>query len=97
MEAVARSRWSSGNALQQRLKRLLRFRIIVEFLHDAAVHFLHPLVFLNLVQDELADGAFMRQFIKEFELVGIGLDPRINFFIGARVFTVLNWFCGCVF
>ena len=79
-----------GQPLQKRFKRLLRFGITVEFLHDAAVHLLHPLVFLNLVQDEFADGAFMRQFIKEFELVGIGFNPRINLFIGARIFTVLN-------
>lgn len=79
-----------GDAFQKRFIRLLCFGIVVELLHDAAIHLLQPFIFLNLVQDELADGAFVRQFIKKFELVGVGFNPRINFFIGAGIFTVLN-------
>ena len=76
--------------LQQCFKRLLRFGVAVEFLRDPRVHLLHSFVFLHLVQNQFADGALMRQFIEEFELIGIRFNIGVNFFIGARVFTVLN-------
>ena len=80
-----------GNTLQKYFISLLCFRIVVEFLHDAGVHLLHPFIFFHLVQGELADGALMGHFVEEFEAVGIVFNPRINLFIGAWIFTVFNW------
>ncbi|MDE3100484.1 MAG: hypothetical protein KGJ88_13530 [Verrucomicrobiota bacterium] len=60
-----------------------------------AFGFFPPFVFINFIQDEFADGAFMRHLVEKLELVGIPLDPFVNLFIGARIFTVLHRRTGC--
>lgn len=52
-----------------------------------AFRLLLPLIFINLVQDQLAHGPFMGHLSEKLELIRIPFDPFINLFIDTRIFA----------
>ncbi|MGH7990477.1 MAG: hypothetical protein ACREDS_09860 [Limisphaerales bacterium] len=59
-----------------------------------ALGFLLPFIFINFIQDQFANGAFMRHLIEKFELVGITIYPFVNFLIDAGILPLLYWRIG---